>query len=130
MPSARGKFQVQLNPLDSYAHSIDSKIGRMSIDKKFEGDLKASSKGDMLSAGTEMKGSAAYVAIEVVTGELAGKQGSFVLQHSATMDRGKPSLSIAVVPDSATGELTGLTGRMSIQIEAGNHSYEFEYSFG
>jgi Protein of unknown function (DUF3224) len=128
MPVAKGPFTVKLNPLDSYAHSVDSKLSRMSIDKEFDGDLKASSKGDMLSAGTTTKGSAGYVAIELVSGKLHGKEGAFVLQHNATMNRGEPSLAITVVPDSGTEQLTGISGTMSIQIAGGNHSYEFNYS--
>jgi hypothetical protein len=99
----------------------------MSIEKLFRGDLEGSSRGEMLSAGTAVKGSAGYVAIERVSGTLQGRSGTFVLQHSATMRRGIPQLSITVVPDSGTGELAGLAGRMTIEIADGAHSYEFEY---
>jgi hypothetical protein len=100
----------------------------MSIDKQFHGDLEATSKGEMLAAGTAVKGSAGYVAIERVTGTLHGRTGSFVLQHSATMTRNTPELSIAVVPDSGSGELVGLAGKMMITITNGKHFYEFEYT--
>jgi hypothetical protein len=100
----------------------------MSIDKKFTGDLEAASQGEMLSAGTAVKGSAGYVAIEKVTGTLHGREGSFILQHNATMNRGAPSLSIAVVPDSGTGALAGIAGTMQIIIENKQHSYTFDYS--
>ena len=96
--------------------------------KKFSGDLAASARGQMLSASTGMKGSAAYVAIDQVTGELDGRRGSFVLQHSGSMNRGVPTLSIMVVPDSGTGELAGLTGTLSINIIDGKHFYDFIYS--
>ena len=102
----------------------------MTIDKRWHGDLEGNSKGVMLTAGTEVKGSAGYVAIEHVTGTLHGKQGSFIFQHSATMNRGAPSLTITVVPDSGTGELVGLTGTLMIIIADGKHSYEFEYTLG
>jgi hypothetical protein len=82
----------------------------------------------MLTAGTAVKGSAGYVALEQVTGTLNGRKGSFVLQHSATMDRGVPHLSITVVPDSGTDQLTGLAGSMNIIITEGKHSYDFEYT--
>jgi hypothetical protein len=82
----------------------------------------------MLSAGTEVKGSAGYVAMERVTGTLKGRSGSFVLQHNATMTRGEPQLSITVVPDSGSGQLVGITGKMNIIIAAGKHSYEFDYT--
>jgi hypothetical protein len=100
----------------------------MTINKQFHGDLEATSQGEMLSAGSPVKGSAGYVAMEKVAGSLSGRAGAFVLQHSGVMTRGAPSLSVTVVPDSGSGELTGLSGQMIIQIEAGKHSYEFEYT--
>jgi len=100
----------------------------MSIDKQFHGDLEGTSKGEMLTAGTGVKGSAGYVAIERVSGTLNGRSGTFVLQHSGTMTHGEPHLTITVVPDSGTGELAGLAGTMSILIAGGNHSYDFEYT--
>jgi uncharacterized protein DUF3224 len=125
---AKGTFEVKLSPLALDDKNADATLARMSIDKQFHGDLEGSSKGEMLSAGTAVKGSAGYVAIERVTGKLGGHSGSFVLQHSATMNRGVPQLSITVVPDSGTGELAGLVGSMKIIIESGKHSYEFEYA--
>lgn len=125
---ARGTFDVKLNPLTAYAQAEDTSLGRMSIDKQFHGDLEATSKGEMLTAGTAVKGSAGYVAIERVTGTLNGRRGSFTLQHNATMARGEFQLNIIVVPDSGTGELVGLTGKMLIIIANGKHSYEFEYT--
>ncbi len=105
-----------------------SKLGRMAIDKQFRGDLEAVSKGEMLSAMTDVKGSAGYVALERVTGTLGGRSGSFVLQHSGTMTRGEAQLTVTVVPDSGTGELAGLAGKLSIQIAEGKHSYAFDYT--
>jgi hypothetical protein len=100
----------------------------MSIDKQFHGDLEATSKGEMLTAGTGVKGSAGYVAIEKVSGSLHGRSGAFVFQHSGTMTRGAPQLTITVVPDSGTGELVGLAGKMAIDVVNGKHSYDFEYT--
>jgi uncharacterized protein DUF3224 len=130
MKKAIGTFAVKIGSLPQYNTSEDAKLARMSIDKEFRGDLVATSQGEMLSAGTGTKGSAGYVAIERVTGKLNDRSGSFVLQHHATMTRGAPHLNIVVVPDSGTGELAGLSGTMHIVIDQGNHSYEFEYSFG
>jgi hypothetical protein len=125
---ASGPFDVKLLPQKPDSDVAEAaKLGRMSLDKQFHGDLEASSKGEMIATQTEVKGSAGYVAMERVTGTLAGRRGSFVLQHSATMNRGVPELSITVVPDSGTDELTGLTGKMNIIIAAGKHSYEFDY---
>jgi len=127
--TATGTFSVKIGPLSQYNTSQDAKLARMSIDKQFNGDLVGTSQGEMLSAGTDIKGSAGYVAIERVTGTLNDRSGSFVLQHNATMTRGAPYLNIVVIPDSGTGELAGLTGTMHIAIDKGNHSYEFEYNF-
>ena len=128
MHHVTGPFEVKVQPEGLSDVAAETKIGRMSLDKVFHGALEGTSKGEMLSAMGEVKGSAGYVAIERVTGTLDGKAGSFYLQHTATMDRGVPSLKITVVPDSGTGELTGLTGTMGIDIAGGKHTYEFEYS--
>ena len=125
---ATGPFDVKLIPLDPAFKTEDTSIARMSIDKQFHGDLEAGSKGEMLSAATSVKGSAGYVAIERVSGSLHGRTGTFILQHNATMARGTPMLNIIVVPDSATGQLTGLTGTMNIIIANGKHSYYFAYT--
>lgn len=123
-----GEFQVKLQPMDFYAKGSEGiNLGRMSIDKTFTGALEATSKGEMLSAMTSTKGSAGYVAIEQVTGSLSGKTGGFVLQHFGTMNRGKNSLVLEVVPDSGSGELSGISGKMQIKIEGGKHLYEFDY---
>jgi hypothetical protein len=121
---ATGTFEVKLTPQSAK----DDPVGRMSIDKQFHGELEATSKGEMLSVFTEVKGSAGYVAMERVTGTLRGHGGSFVLQHTGTMNRGEPQLSVTVVPDSGTGDLAGLTGKMEIIIADGKHSYVFEYT--
>jgi hypothetical protein len=106
-----------------------STITTMSLDKKYHGDLEGIAKGTMLTAGTEVKGSAGYVAIERVTGTLNGRTGSFVLQHSGTLTRGAAEQNITVVPDSGTGQLVGLTGKLTVIIESGGkHSYDFEYT--
>lgn len=126
---ATGTFDVKLNPLAIADPAMSAVFARMSIDKQFHGDLDGSSKGEMLTAGTEIKNSAGYVAVERVTGTLHGKTGTFILQHSATMTRGVGVLSVTVVPDSGTGQLVGLTGSMSITIAPdGKHSYEFNYT--
>src|SRR5713226_9568748 len=110
---ASGTFEVKLSPQGTDDKSGDATIGRMSIDKQFHGDLEATSKGEMLNAVTSVKGSAGYVAMERVSGTLHGRSGAFVLQHSGTMTRSALELTITVVPDSGTGQLVGLTGRMA-----------------
>jgi hypothetical protein len=123
---ASGTFDVKLTP--QAVEDGDAGLGRMSIDKQFHGDLEGTSKGQMISAMGSVKGSAGYVAMERVIGTLKGRAGSFVLQHSGTMKRGTLQLSVTVVPDSATGQLEGLAGTMTIKIDAGKHSYDFEYT--
>ena len=125
---AAGAFDVKLDAQEEADKADGSTLARYSLDKQFHGDLEATSKGTMLTAGTDVKGSAGYVALERVTGTLKGRKGSFVLQHSGTLTRGEPQQSITVVPDSGTGQLTGLTGKMTIIIAAGKHSYDFEYN--
>ena len=125
---ATGRFEVKLTPQPFEGVPEGAKLGRMAIDKQFRGDLEGTSKGQMLSAGTDVGGSAGYVAVEHVTGTLHGRSGTFVLQHTGTMTRGTPSLSITVVPDSGTGALTGLTGTMTIVMNGGTHAYEFDYA--
>jgi len=123
---AVGTFDVKVNPLVAYAEG--SRLGRMSIDKQFQGDIIATSKGEMLATRSPVDGSAGYVALEQVNGTLSGRAGSFVLQHSCTMTRGAQTQSITVVPDSGTDDLAGLSGSLLIIIEGKKHSYEFDYT--
>jgi hypothetical protein len=125
---ARGAFEVKITPDTPANNPEGTPLSRLSIDKQFHGDLEGSSKGWMLAAGTAVQGSAGYVALEQVSGSLQGRHGTFVLQHSGTMNRGVPKLSINVVPDSGTGELVGLAGKLEIEIKDGKHSYLLEYS--
>lgn len=126
--NASGTFDVAMKPLSEPDATLGAKLGRMSLDKQFHGDLSGVGKGEMLSALTDTEGSAGYVAIERVVGTLHGRSGSFVFQHTGTMNRGAQQLSISVVPDSGSGELTGLSGIFQIDNADGNHSYTFEYS--
>jgi hypothetical protein len=123
---AAGPFDVIVTPQDD--KSDDPLLGRMTLDKHYHGDLEAASKGQMLTGMTSIKGSGAYVAIEKVTGTLHGLAGTFILQHAGTMTRGTPQLIVTVVPDSGTGQLAGIAGKMTINIADGKHSYDFEYT--
>jgi hypothetical protein len=125
---ANGTFDVKLTPQAMDDKAEGAPLGRMSIDKTFHGDLEATSKGEMLTAGSSVKDSAGYVAIERVTGTLKGRRGTFALQHNGVMTRGTPSLSVTVVPDSGTSELLGLDGTMTIKIEGKSHFYEFDFT--
>jgi hypothetical protein len=125
---ASGTFEVKVLPQPTEEKVGDPTVGRLSIDKTFHGDLEATSKGQMLAAGTDVKGSAGYVAMERVAGTLHGHAGTFALQHSGTMTRGTPQLSVKVVPDSGTAQLAGLAGTMDIKIVDGKHLYDFEYT--
>lgn len=125
---ASGTFEVKLVPQPLEDKAEGSTLARMSIDKQFHGDLEATCKGQMLTAVTDVKGSAGYVAIERITGTLQGRTGSFVLQHSGTLTRGASQQTVTVVPDSGTGQLVGLAGKMTGNIADGKHSYDFEYT--
>ena len=127
---AQGSFEVTAKRQPPYDSADGLVLGRTSFVKSFKGPLEASSTVEMLSAGTPTKGSAVYVALERVTGKLAGRTGNFVLVHYGIMNRGTPTLRLEVAPDSGTGELAGLTGQMQIDIKDGQHFYTFEYSFG
>ena len=124
-----GTFEVKLAPQAHEENVGDPSVGRMSIEKQFFGDLEASSKGQMFAVRTEVSGSAGYVAMERVVGTLQGRKGSFALQHSGTMTRGEKQLSVSVVPDSGTEQLTGLSGTMGIEIVEGQHLYTFDFAF-
>lgn len=129
LSKATGSFTVKLELQPASAQADAAVIGRRTVDKQFHGDLEATSTGEMLAVMTAVEGSMAYVALEKVTGTLAGKQGSFVLQHASQILRGKPFQSIRVVPDSGIEQLTGLEGEMQIDIREGEHFYNFEYNF-
>ena len=123
MQIATGNFEVTLVPQGG-----DAVLGRMTIDKQYHGDVSGTGKGEMLTAITEVQGSAGYVAIERVTGKVGLRSGSFVLQHSGTMNRGAQSLVISIVPDSGTDELKGIAGTLKIEIADGAHTYVLEYT--
>ena len=128
MPRARGAFEVKIVPISTADDGNGTPpLGRFAIEKRFSGDLAGTSTGEMLSAGSPATGSAGYVAMERVKCTLAGRSGSFVFQHSATMHRGANTLLIQVVPASGTGDLASLAGTFAIVIEGGKHSYEFDY---
>jgi hypothetical protein len=129
MPShASGTFDVKMTPQAATDKVGDATVGRYSLDKQFRGDLVGTSKGEMLAVGTAVEGSAGYVAMEQVRGTLNGRTGGFALQHTGTMMRGAAELNVTVVPDSGTGQLAGLAGKMTIKIDEGKHFYDFEYT--
>jgi hypothetical protein len=129
MKKAKGSFEVTLQPLSNADASTNPLLARVLLLKKFSGDLVAEARGQMLSAGTSTRGSACYVAIDHVTGTVDGRKGSFLLQHCGLMNRGAPSLSIVIVPDSGTDALTGIAGTFKIDIVDGKHFYELDYEF-
>jgi len=122
---AKGTFDVKLTP---QTDNLDPTLGRMTIEKQLHGDLEATSKGQMLTVSTDVKGSGVYVAVERVIGKLNGRSGSFALHHTGIMERNTPRLEIKVVPDSGTGELTGISGTFNLTIVDGKHLYDLEYT--
>ena len=128
MPIATGPFDVQRTAEPPY-HSEDGVVlARSHFDKRFHGPLDATGSVEMIAAGTGVRGSAGYVAVEHIRGTLDGRAGGFVLMHTGVMNRGAPSLTVTVVPDSGTGELTGLRGQMAIDITDGKHLYRLDYT--
>jgi len=131
MQQIKGPFDVKRTAMESVDAGGDAAFGRIRFEKRFHGELDATSVVEMLSAGNPTSGSAGYVAVEHVIGSLAGRRGGFMLQHNGVMDRGEASLTVTVVPDSGTDELTGLRGRLHIDIaEGGAHFYLFDYTLG
>lgn len=122
---AHGTFTVDVHPI---APPPVEGLGRFSINKQIHGDLEATTRGEMFTGGDPKQGAAGYVAIEVVNGTLAGKPGSFALQHFATMDASGPKMQVIVVPGSGTGELKGLAGTFTIRVENGLHNYDLDYT--
>ena len=127
--TAQGTFEVKVTP-QPQDDSAGGPFARLFLDKQFQGELDATSKGQMLGAGTAVEGSGGYVALELVTGKLNGNRGSFILQHTGTMSKGVYVMHVTVVPDSGTDELAGIAGTMTITIEGSKHSYDFEYTLG
>jgi hypothetical protein len=125
---AEGTFEVRNSPLGTDDALNGTTVGRFGLDKQFQGDLEGTSKGEMLGAGNPATGTAGYVAIEQVTGLLSGRSGSFALQHFGTMEENKFNLLVKVVPGSGTGELTGISGSMTIAVANGKHSWKFDYA--
>jgi hypothetical protein len=122
--NATGEFEVKLTPQPSSVEG--SPIARLLLDKTFRGELEGSSIGEMLSVG-DPRSSAAYVALERVTGTLGSRSGAFALQHTGVIDRGASSLIITIVPGSGSGGLEGIAGRLTIDISGGSHAYTLEY---
>jgi len=128
MAHAKGTFEVKISPQAPEQGVGDPGIGRMAIEKQFQGDMQGQGKGQMLAVGTAIDGSAGYVAMERVEARVHGRQGSFALQHSGTLTRGTPQLSVTIVPDSGAGELAGIAGQLTITVAGGVHAYDLEYS--
>lgn len=128
MPVIKGRFEVRRSPQPPVELGGGAEAMHVRFDKRFEGALEAASVVHMLAVGTAVEGSAAYVAIERIEGELDGRAGSFLMRHCGTMNRGAPSLDLEVVPDSADAELEGLRGTMHIDIVDGEHFYTFDYT--
>lgn len=127
---AKGEFEVKRIPQEELDIGDGATVGHSRFDKRFHGALDATSVVHMLAVMSPVQGSGAYVAMERVVGTLDGRRGTFFAQHNGIMDRGKPSLDLTVVPDTGTGELAGLRGRIAIDIVDGKHFYTFDYEIG
>ena len=126
---AKGGFDIKMTPMPADDYADGKALGRVAADKQYHGDLEGSGKGQMLTATGEVTGSAVYVATERVIGNLAGRRGTFLLAHRGVMNRGAQQLEVDVVPDSGTGELQGIAGKLAINVTPdGKHVYDFEYT--
>jgi hypothetical protein len=123
---ATGTFEVKITPQDD--KTSDVSLGRMTIEKQWQGEMQGTSTGQMLTGGDFKTGSAGYVAMEKFTGSVKGRKGTFILQHSAIMTKGKGDLTITIVSDSGTEELKGISGKLAIKIENGKHFYDLDYN--
>ncbi|MGA9520483.1 MAG: DUF3224 domain-containing protein [Myxococcaceae bacterium] len=124
----KGTFEISMKSEPPYDTVDGVSLGRACFDKRLSGPLQATSVVQMLAARTPVENSAGYVAVERIVGTLEGRSGSFVVVHTGLMNRGEQSLTITIVPDSGTGELAGISGRMNIQIVERQHHYELEYA--
>ena len=127
MPTASGLLEVNMEAEPPFLEQEGLKLSRNVVSKVFSGDVEGTSEAQMIAAFTSVPGSAGYVAIEHFTGTVSGKSGSFVLQHSGVMSKGDARLTVIIVPDSGSGELTGISGTMEIENNEGSHSYRLEY---
>lgn len=126
--TAAGAFDVTLTPLALDQPGDDAARGRMRLDKRFHGGLDATGAGEMLTGMGGEPGSAAYVAIERISGVLDGKVGSFLVVHRGLMDCGARELLVTIVPDSGSGELAGIAGTMNLIVGDGRHDYTIDYT--
>jgi hypothetical protein len=128
---AKRTFEVKVTPAEVSSVGKDAGLACYSLEKTFRGDMEGSAKGEMLASMTESTGAMAYVALDHLTVTLTGRSGSFYLAHTATMIKGDAAsgvMKVVVVKDSGTGDLAGLSGELTIIIDAkGKHSYVFNY---
>jgi Protein of unknown function (DUF3224) len=120
--TAEGTFEITMTPAP-----IDDGLGRFLLTKTYAGDLVGTARGQMLAYSSTVEGSAAYVALELFSGSIGKRSGTFALHHRGVMDRGAPSLTVSVVPDSGTADLAGIAGELEIIVANGTHSYVFTY---
>jgi Protein of unknown function (DUF3224) len=125
---AAGTFEVKVQPLPEDEKVPGLKVARFAFDKQWKGDLEGTSKGEMMATNAGDKGSGGYVAVEQIDGRLSGHTGSFAVVHKGTMEGGSFDLVVEVVPGSGTGQLAGISGRITITIAGGKHSYAMDYA--
>ena len=122
---AKGRFDVTIQ---AAAAELDGAVERFALSKTFHGGIEGTGEGVMLSSGDLKSGNAGYVAIETVRGRLGEQEGSFALQQFGSMHDGSQTLHYEVVPGSGTGQLTGITGTLYLDIdEDGTHRFKLHY---
>jgi hypothetical protein len=125
---AHGTFETSTSNAPPYDSFEGVAFSRSTWQRVFAGDLVGTGSMEMLSARTPRPGSAGYVALERVSGELHGRRGSFALLHTAVMGPAGRSLVIQVVPGSGTGELSGIAGKMDVTVRDGVRFYTLDYT--
>lgn len=119
-----GSFDVRMQPPPPQA----ADFVRLTLDKTFKGGLEGTSLVEMLASGDGRDPSGGYVALERFTGRLQGRSGSFIMQHSGTMEPGVMNISVLVTPGSGAGELEGITGSLIIRKEGKQHFYTLRFT--
>jgi hypothetical protein len=120
-------FVNRRHEAETYDDREGAMLGRIHIERSFQGDLEGEATAELLTATAE-NGAAVYLALDRISGRLEGREGSFVLHHRGILSADGAEIDGAIVPGSGTGELKGITGQGAITVdEDGTHRLTLEY---